>query len=264
MNYLIIKCGGSIISKLPATFYTDIVAMKQTGDVQPIIIHGGGPAISTILHDLNIPTTFVNGLRKTTEQVMEVVEMILSGSMNKQLVREIIHSGGNGFGLSGVDGMLLEAKPVENSKELGLVGEIIQVNTEILSPIIEKGMIPVISPVAVDKFGQQYNVNADMAASAIAKSFHGSLCLITDVDGVLLENMKLPTLSDKEATSLIADGKITGGMIPKVQAAFDCLKEGVKEVAIINGVHEHSLQQFVTGHPVGTRFYIEEAMEQIG
>ncbi|WP_078380402.1 acetylglutamate kinase [Sutcliffiella halmapala] len=264
MNYLIVKCGGSIISKLPASFYTDLVEVKRKGTVHPIIVHGGGPNISSLLHAMNIETTFVNGLRKTTEQVLEVVEMVLSGSVNKQLVRQIMQAGGTGFGLSGVDGMLLEAKSVENVADLGLVGEVVNVNKDILLQIMEKEMIPVISPVAVDKFGQNYNINADMAASAIAKSLQGSLCMITDVDGVLLDTEIVHTLSDKKATSLIENNKITGGMIPKVKAAFDCLAEGVAEVAIINGAKEHALLQFVEGNSVGTILYLEEAIEQIG
>lgn len=265
MEYLIIKCGGSIINKLPTSFYKDIVEIKQQGNIQPIIVHGGGPTISAVLTAMEIESTFVNGLRKTTEPVLEVVEMILSGSVNKELVRKIMQAGGLGFGLSGVDGMLLEAKAIENSEKLGLVGEIINVNTELLFHVMEKELIPVISPVAVNKVGQNYNINADLAAASIAKSLHGSLCLITDVEGVLLDGTIKHVLSDKEVYSFIENEKITGGMIPKVQAAIDCLKEGVKEVAIINGEKEHALQHFVTAnHSVGTTFYLKEAMKQIG
>ncbi|MGM0835220.1 MAG: acetylglutamate kinase [Bacillota bacterium] len=264
MEYLVIKCGGSVIDKVPPSFYQDLVQIKEQKGVQPVLVHGGGPSISSHLESMKIQSQFINGIRKTTEPVLYVVEMILSGSMNKEIVRNIIKAGGKSFGLSGVDGMLLEAKPIDDAGDLGLVGDIVSVKKEILVQLIASDLIPVVSPVAVDKLGQSYNINADTAAAAIAKAMQASLCIVTDVDGVCVNDEVIHSLSDLEADRLIENRIITGGMIPKVQAAFQTLTEGVKEVVIINGASEHILLEFVQGKSVGTTFYIKEAMKNIG
>ncbi|QFT89161.1 Acetylglutamate kinase [Bacillus sp. THAF10] len=258
MNALVIKCGGSTIDKLPTSFFTDLVELRNKG-FHPIIVHGGGPNISSLLSSLNVETLFVNGLRKTTEPVLEVVEMVLSGSLNKHIVRKILKAGGKSMGLSGVDGRLLEAEPVANTNELGLVGEIIQVNIELLSMLLLQDYIPVISPVAVDKAGQHYNINADLAAAAIANELYAPLCMVSDVDGVLVNEKVIPAISENEIARLIEEKQITGGMIPKVQAAVISLHAGVKKVSILNGETPGALQTFVaTEGTVGTTFYIEE------
>ncbi|CAG9621659.1 acetylglutamate kinase [Sutcliffiella rhizosphaerae] len=262
MKMLVIKCGGSTVDVLPSSFFTEIVKLKSNG-IHPIIVHGGGPAITELLHTLDVETVFVNGLRKTTVPVLDVVEMVLSGNVNKLIVRHIIKAGGIALGLSGVDGMLLKAKPLENSEELGLVGEIFEVNKNLLLTLINEGIIPVISPVAVDKQGQHYNTNADLAAAAIAKHFQAPLCMVSDVDGVLLNGNVIPTISDLEVTKLIEEQHITSGMIPKVKAAISCLKSGVEKVGIVNGSKANLVHKFATGEAVaGTTFYIEEVLKQ--
>ncbi|MGD6834008.1 acetylglutamate kinase [Sutcliffiella halmapala] len=264
MEYLVIKIGGSVVEKVPSSFYKDLVKMKVQHGVQPVLVHGGGPNISSHLELMKIQSPFINGIRKTTEPVLQVVEMILSGSMNKEIVRNIIKAGGNAFGLSGVDGMLLEAKLLESEVDLGLVGEILSVNQGILQQFAASDLIPVVSPVAVDKLGKSYNINADSAAAAIAKALQASLCIVTDVDGVFVNDKVIPAISDLEAGRLIENQTITGGMIPKVQAAFQTLKEGVKEVVILNGASEQILLDFIQGNAVGTTFYLKEAMKNIG
>lgn len=263
MNILVIKCGGSTIEKLSPSFFTELVELKNKHQIQPIVVHGGGPSISTILSSLDVETTFVKGLRKTTEPVLEVVEMVLSGSMNKHLVRQVMKAGGNAMGLSGVDGKFLIAKPIANAEELGLVGEIVDVNKELLLPIMEQGIIPIISPVAVDTDGQHFNINADMAAAAVATAFRAPLCMITDVDGVLVGDSIMSKLSDIEVYSLIENNRITGGMIPKVEAAIQCLLKGVSKIGIINGTATDALTNFALNHTsAGTSFYLEEVMEK--
>jgi acetylglutamate kinase len=264
MEYLVIKCGGSVMDKVPPSFYLDLVQIKEQKGVQPVLVHGGGPSISSHLESMKIQSQFINGIRKTTEPVLQVVEMILSGSMNKEIVRNIIKAGGKAFGLSGVDGMFLEAKPLENGGDLGLVGEIVSVKIEMLQQLIASDLIPVVSPVSVDKLGQSYNINADAAAAAIAKALQASLCIVTDVDGVYVNGEVIHTLTDLEADRLIESQIITGGMIPKVQAAFQTLTEGVKEVVTLNGASEHILHDFVQGKCVGTTFHLKEAMKNIG
>ncbi|TYS62628.1 acetylglutamate kinase [Sutcliffiella horikoshii] len=263
MKILVIKCGGSTIEKLSTSFFTELVGLKNKHQIQPIVVHGGGPSISSILSSLHVKTTFVNGLRKTTESVLEVVEMVLSGSTNKHLVRQIMKAGGNAMGLSGVDGKFLIAEPIANAEELGLVGEIVDVNKELLLPIMQQGIIPIISPVAVDTDGQHYNINADMAAAAVATAFRAPLCMITDVDGVLVGDSVASKLSDIEVYGLIDSNQITGGMIPKVEAAIQCLSKGVSKIGIINGTTCDALTHFALNHTcAGTSFYLKEVMEK--
>lgn len=263
MNSLVIKCGGSTVEKLSASFFTKLVELKTKHHIHPIVVHGGGPSISNILSSLNVETTFVNGLRKTTEPVLEVVEMVLSGSMNKHLVRQVMKAGGDAMGLSGVDGRLLLAEPIANAEQLGLVGEIVDVNKELLLPIMQQGIIPIISPVAVDTQGQHYNINADMAAAAIATALCAPLCMITDVDGVLIGDSVATKLSDIEVYNLIESKHITGGMIPKVEAAIQCLRKGVSKIGIINGNSTNALTHFALNDTgAGTSFYLEEVMEK--
>ena len=257
MKYLIIKCGGSIFEQIPSSFYEEIVNIQKEGEYYPIIVHGGGPAITNTLTRLNIETTFVNGLRKTTEDVLNVVEMMLSGSLNKQIVRHLVKAGGSAIGISGVDGMLLEAKPVSNANEIGLVGEVTHVNVKLLKLMEEQNLIPVVSPLGIDQFGQHYNINADIAAAAIAESLNGTICLITDVEGVIINGNVQTVLTEKEVEYYIESEQITGGMIPKVRSAIDCLKSGASEVVILNGREVQALSRFSKGEKIGTTFSID-------
>lgn len=261
MAYQIIKCGGSVLDQLPESFYQEVITLIEDYQAQPVIVHGGGPMVSSLLTDLNIETKFVNGMRITTEEVLDVVEMVLSGTINKKLVRAIVENGGEAFGLSGVDGKLLLARAIQSKQQLGYVGEVVSVNTTPLKMVLEQGKIPVISPVAIDETGQRWNINADLAAAAVAKALKAPLYMVTNVPGVLKDGSVISELTANEAEKMIAAGQIYGGMIPKVQAAIDCLREGVQKVAIINGQEEKSLIKQVTGKNAGTLFALDKAVK---
>ncbi|MED1467170.1 acetylglutamate kinase [Bacillus salipaludis] len=262
MKYLVIKCGGSVLENLPRSFYEDIVKIHESGEWTPIIVHGGGPLITGLLKNLNVETTFVNGLRVTSLQVLDIVEMVLSGSVNKQVVRNIIEASGNAYGVSGVDGSLLKAKPVGNSEVIGFVGEVVEVNKSLVEGIIDQGYIPVISPIGIDENGQRYNINGDIAASAVAKVLEANLCFISDIPGILIEangeKKKLDQVSKAAVEELIQNKTIYGGMIPKVTAAIDGLVHNIPEVAIINGIEKNSLIDYVNGKKIGTKIVLEE------
>ncbi|MBS4176896.1 acetylglutamate kinase [Lederbergia citrea] len=232
---VVIKCGGSMIDSLSNDFYEGIREMKNNG-YKPIIVHGGGPAINKLLGDLNIESEFVNGLRKTTDEVMNVVEMVLSGTMTNKLVRQLQKHGITSIGITGSDGGLMyaEAKDLEN---LGLVGEITNVNQDLLFNLISFGLVPVISPIAMSSDGEDYyNINADTAAAAISVAVKAEkLLFVTDVPGVLKDSKIIEQATTIEIMSLIHDGTISGGMIPKVMAAIHSLEGGMNEVMIVSG-----------------------------
>lgn len=264
MKYLVIKCGGSVLENLPKSFYEDIIALRKTGEWTPVVVHGGGPLITSLLKNMNIETKFINGLRVTNEAVLDIVEMVLSGSVNKLVVRNLIEVGGKAFGISGVDGILLKARPTANSKELGFVGEVVEVNRNLINGIVAQGCIPVISPVGIDESGQRYNINGDVAASAIAKALEANLCFISDIPGILIEEngqkVKLDQVSKQQVEQLIENQTIYGGMIPKVTAAIDGLVHKIPEVAIINGFEKKSLIDYVNGKKIGTKIVLEEVL----
>lgn len=267
MKYLIIKCGGSVLENLPQSFFEDIVNLFKSGKCKPVIVHGGGPLISALLNKLGIDTQFVNGLRVTTDEVLDVVEMVLSGSVNKQIVRRLKEVNGQSYGISGVDGMLLKAEPSKESRKLGFIGEVVEVKNTIIEEIINQGYIPVISPLGMDEEGQRYNINADIAASAIAKSLGGSLCMISDIPGIYQEvngtNVILKQVTNHEIDQLIKNGVITGGMIPKVKAAIDGLNHEVPEVVILNGMEPNSLITFANGNEIGTKIVLSEECQNV-
>ncbi|MED3623771.1 acetylglutamate kinase [Neobacillus thermocopriae] len=262
MKYLVIKCGGSVLENLPRSFYEDIVSLHQTGEWTPVIVHGGGPMINQLVKNLNIETKFVNGLRVTNQDVLDIVEMVLSGMVNKQVVRNLIEVGGTAIGVSGVDGGLLQTKPVPNASELGFVGEVEEVKHSVIEGIIAQGSIPVISPIGIDAFGQRYNINGDIAASAIAKALQANLCFISDIPGILVEKngtkQKLDKVSKAVIEEMIEKKIIYGGMIPKVKAAIDGLVHNIHEVAIISGLEKSSLIDYVNGKKIGTKIVLEE------
>lgn len=262
MNYLVIKCGGSVLDNLPSSFYEDIVSLHESGEWTPIIVHGGGPLITQLLKDLNIETTFVKGLRVTDHNVLDIVEMVLSGKVNKQVVRNLIEVGGSAFGISGVDGCLLKAKPTVDCQTLGFVGEVVEVNHKLIEGLIEEGLIPIISPIGIGVDGQRYNINGDIAASAIAKALKAKLCLISDIPGILVEEngvkVKLDKVTKATVEELIDNKTIYGGMIPKVTAAIDGLVHNIPEVGIINGFEKNSLLDYTKGKKIGTKIVLEE------
>ncbi|KOR76301.1 acetylglutamate kinase [Paenibacillus solani] len=257
MNTFVMKCGGSTLAALPDSFFEDLKDLQQKG-VSPVIVHGGGPAISGNLEKLGIETEFVNGLRKTTEDVLDVVEMVLAGTINKQIVRRILSVGGAAIGLSGSDGGLIEAKPVINHAEVGWVGDVTHVKSSILSGVLDMGYMPVVAPIGVDESGQRYNINADTAAGAVASHMGvNRMIVVTDVPGILKgtgsEKRVLPTVTVQEVEDMIGTGEIYGGMIPKVRAAISCIHGKVSEVVIVDGSEPNVLSRVLGGEILGTR-----------
>ncbi|MCX5813561.1 MAG: acetylglutamate kinase [Proteobacteria bacterium] len=252
----VIKYGGAAMEEedLKKEFARDVVLLKYVG-IHPVIVHGGGPEIGRLLKDLKIPTKFVDGLRVTDEKTLEVVEMVLSGHINKEIVKNINDMGGRAIGLSGKDGKLLVAKKVEG-KDIGFVGEIVDVNVDIIKSISRHGYIPVIAPISYGIDGNSYNINADTAAGSIAKALTAEkLILLTDVKGVLNKDGELlSTLSKTETETLIKNKTVSGGMIPKVDCCINALKGGVKGTHIIDGKIPHAiLLEVFTDSGIGTQ-----------
>ncbi|MGD0233725.1 MAG: acetylglutamate kinase [Syntrophorhabdales bacterium] len=252
----VIKYGGAAMEQeeLAKEFAKDIVLLKYVG-IDPVIVHGGGPQIEKLLTRLDILTRFVEGLRVTDEATLEVVEMVLSGLINKQIVQEIHNNGGRALGLSGKDAKLLVAKKVED-KEIGFVGDIVEVNVKIVREISKLGYIPVVAPLAAGVDGHTYNVNADTAAGAIAKELMAEkLILLTDVPGVLGKDLKpISMLKKDEVHGLIKNETIRGGMIPKARCCLDALHGGVKKTHIIDGRVAHALLlEVLTDSGIGTQ-----------
>ncbi|MHA6689721.1 acetylglutamate kinase [Devosia sp. A449] len=250
---VVVKYGGHAMgdAKLGQAFARDIALLKQS-KVNPIVVHGGGPQIASMLAKLGIESKFEGGLRVTDQRTMEVVEMVLAGSINKEIVALINAEGEWAIGLCGKDGNMVFAKKavktvkdptsnIEKVLDLGFVGEPVDVDRTLLDLLARSEMIPVIAPVAPGRDGNTYNINADTFAGAIAGSLGAKrLLFLTDVPGVLDRNGKLiPELSVAEAKELIADGTISGGMIPKVETCLEALDNGVEGVVILNGKMPH-------------------------
>ncbi|MEH7224857.1 acetylglutamate kinase [Bacillus sp. JJ1566] len=235
MQTIVIKCGGSILAELSDSFFNSIKELKESG-FRVVVVHGGGPEIGQSLASLNIESEFVNGLRKTTKEVLDVVEMVLSGTVNKKVVVDLEKAGIPSVGLSGCDAKLITAKPV-NFEQLGYVGEIEQVNVSFLEFLLSQNYVPVVSPIGIDEDFTKYNINADTAAASVAIALKAEhLLFVTDVDGIKKDGEVLPSLSADSVLSLIDEGTIYGGMIPKVKAALSALNDGgLNEITIING-----------------------------
>jgi acetylglutamate kinase len=264
----VIKYGGHAMgsAELARDFARDVVLLKQVG-INPVVVHGGGPQIKAMLDRLKIKSEFVEGLRVTDAATVEIVEMVLAGSINKQIVTAIHAAGGRAVGLSGKDGSLIEATKltrtrrdpesrIEQVLDLGLVGEPTRIHTRILEVLAGTEIIPVIAPIGLGADGQTYNVNADTAAGAIAAALHAQkLVMLTDVEGVLdRERRLLSTLSAEEAGRLIAEGTISGGMIPKIETCLAALKSGVAAAHILDGRLPHVvLLETFTEAGVGTK-----------
>ncbi len=254
---IVVKFGGNAMAGggTAADFAQDIVLMKQTG-IDPVVVHGGGPQIGAMLAKLQIPSTFVDGLRVTDQAAIDVVEMVLTGSINKQIVSSINAAGGRAVGLSGKDSTLVLArKLMKNGIDLGFVGEPEKVNPEVLHTVMHSEMIPVIAPIGVGAGGETYNINADTVAGAVAGAMAAErLILLTDVEGVLDSEKKLiPKLTVAEARALIAQGTIKGGMIPKIETAIEAVESGVHAAVILDGRIPHVLLlELFTEHGAGT------------
>ncbi|MBY0428099.1 MAG: acetylglutamate kinase [Alphaproteobacteria bacterium] len=241
----VIKYGGHAMDDdaTALRFARDIVLLKQVG-INPVIVHGGGPQIDAFLKKLNIQSTFKNGLRVTDAATMEVVEMVLAGKVNKELVQSISNAGGVAFGLTGKDGNLVQARKITpDGVDLGLVGEPTKINIYILKKILEEDGIPVIAPIGVDENGQTLNINADTLAGAIASALQAvRFMLLTDVAGFLDKNGQLvPEMTIAETEKAITDGVAKGGMIPKLQTCISAVRGGVKGAVILNGKDPHSV-----------------------
>ncbi|MFT5703519.1 MAG: acetylglutamate kinase [Rickettsiales bacterium] len=265
----VIKFGGSAMNpKNIKKFAEDVVLLKQVG-INPVIVHGGGPQIGEMLKRLNIATSFVDGLRVTDADTVDIVEMVLCGSINKNIVKEINSAGGMAVGLSGKDGNMITARKLTRTKKdpdsniekilnLGFVGEPSHINPEILNGFENSDVIPVIAPIGVGENGETYNINADTAAGAIASALNAAkLIILSDVDGVLLPNKELIShLSVTTAKKLIKDGVITGGMIPKIETCISALESEVEYAHILNGSVDHILlMEIFTESGAGTMIF---------
>ena len=259
---IVIKFGGNAMvdPELFETFARDVVLMKLVG-MNPVIVHGGGPQIGALLDRLKIKSEFVEGMRVTDAPTMNVVEMVLGASVNKEIVDCIHRNGGRAVGLTGKDGELLKAQKLqlepsgENLRDIGLVGEVTSVDTQVLNMLGDSDFIPVIAPIAGGADGKTYNINADLVAGKIAEVLHAEkLMLLTNVAGLLDQGGEVLTgLATTEVDRLIADGVIQGGMLPKIRCALDAVKQGVKSAHIIDGRVPHAaLLEIFTDEGIGT------------
>ena len=258
----VIKYGGAAMTdqRLKQTFAKDVTILRKIG-INIVIVHGGGKAITDIAGKLGIETTFVNGQRYTDERMMNVVLMVLAGSINKEIANLINTNGENAIGLCGVDNMLLRARRQSfNGNDLGRVGEIVSVNVPFLQLLLQNGMMPVIAPVGVGEQGELLNVNADLGAAAVAMALKAEkLVYLSDVEGILVGGNRISTLTKRGADRMVAEGSIFGGMIPKIQSAFTTLDAGVRKVHIVDGRVKHSLLlEIFTDEGIGTQLIHEE------
>jgi len=267
----VVKYGGHAMGdeKPAASFARNVVLLKQVG-INPVVVHGGGPQIGQMLDRLKIQSSFVDGLRVTDQATVEIVEMVLAGSINKQVVTAINQAGGLAIGLSGKDGRLIEARKLTRTKrdpdsniekvlDLGFVGEPSKINPSILRTLTASDIIPVVAPIGVGEDGQTYNINADTSAGAIAAALGASkLIMLTDVAGVLDGDKKLVSeLTPARARELAAQGVISGGMIPKVETCVEAVERGVKAAHILDGrVENVLLLEIFTEAGVGTKIHV--------
>ncbi|MCO4756768.1 MAG: acetylglutamate kinase [Oceanospirillaceae bacterium] len=264
---IVIKYGGNAMTdeKLKNSFARDIVMMKLIG-INPIVVHGGGPQIGSLLEKLNIESHFINGMRVTDSKTMDVVEMVLGGMVNKEIVGLINANGGSAIGLTGKDGQLLRARKLKVKHktpemeapeiiDIGHVGEVAHVNVKVLDMLAQSDIIPVIAPIGVDENGDSYNINADLVAGKVAEVLQAEkLILLTNIEGLLDKDGNVLTgMTTKQVDELIEDGTIYGGMLPKIDCALGAVKSGVTSSHIIDGRVAHScLLEIFTDEGVGT------------
>ncbi len=266
---IVIKYGGHAMvdEGLKQDFARDITLLKLIG-FNPVVVHGGGPQIGSVLDKMGISSRFVDGMRVTDESIMDVVEMVLVGNVNKEIVAQISRHGGNAVGLSGKDGGLILAKKMHIVRsqstqdkppeliDIGMVGEVVGINPDIIRTIEAGGFIPIIAPVGAGESGETYNINADWVAGKIAISLKAiKLILLTDVEGVMDKSDSLiSSITVEEMEALLEGGTISGGMIPKMQCALDAVREGVKRVHVIDGRKPHAvLLELFTDKGIGTQ-----------
>ncbi len=263
---LVIKYGGAAMKDpgLKQGFARDITLLQYLG-LLPVVVHGGGPQIGQVLAQMKIPTHFVEGHRVTDQSTMDVVEMVLAGKVNKEMVNLINAAGGRAVGLSGKDGLLLKAQKMEFYRprpdeppeiiDIGLVGEVTSVNTDLILTLQAQNFIPVIAPVGVGEQGETYNINADLVAGAMAAALKAAkLILLTDVPGVMDQDHGLiSSLPRRQALLMMEDGRITGGMLPKIKCCLEALEEGVGKAHVLDGRVPHAvLLEIFTDQGVGT------------
>ncbi|PIE74894.1 MAG: acetylglutamate kinase [Deltaproteobacteria bacterium] len=267
---IVIKYGGHAMvdEKLKNDFAKDITLLKFIG-INPVVVHGGGPQINKVLERMGIKSKFVNGMRFTDEETMDVVEMVLGGKVNKSIVALISGEGGKCVGLTGKDAGLILAEKMQIYQKFaedkppeiidpGMVGQVTKVCPEIINTLSDRGFIPVIAPVGVGSKGETYNINADIVASKIASALGaGRLILMTDVDGILDNDKNLVSSIDSSvARKMINTGEISGGMIPKIECALEAVEAGVNKTQIINGTRSHAiLLELFTDQGIGTEVY---------
>ena len=264
---IVIKYGGHAMvdEQLKQDFARDITLLKFIG-LNPVVVHGGGPQINSVLDQMGIQPRFVRGMRLTDERTMDVVEMVLGGKVNKAIVHQINQQGGQAVGLSGKDGGLIQAKKLQilHQEDMnkppeiidpGLVGEVTKINSDIIDKLTRQGFIPIIAPVGGGEAGETFNINADLVASRIAMALKaGRLILLTDVDGVLdADGELISSIGAEQITRMIANQRISGGMIPKIEYGLNALENGVEKVQIINGTKRHAiLLELFTDSGIGT------------
>lgn len=268
---IVVKYGGHAMvdDQLKADFARDITLMKFTG-LNPVVVHGGGPQINKVLDQMGMKHQFIKGMRLTDEATMDVVEMVLGGKVNKDIVTQINKQGGKAVGLSGKDGELIRAKKLhivyqedENKPpeiiDPGLVGQVTKINPSIINTLSREGFIPIIAPVGTGDSGETYNINADLVASSMAVALSAKrLILLTDVEGVLnLSGELISSINMEKIDQMIKEKTISGGMIPKIECALEALKGGVEKVHIINGSKRHALLlELFTDKGIGTEVTI--------
>ena len=264
---IVVKFGGNAMVDplLHESFARDVVLMKLVG-MNPVVVHGGGPQIGALLAKLNMQTEFVEGMRVTDSETMEVVEMVLGGSVNKEIVSSINRNGGKAIGVTGKDGQMIKARKLTVNRygserdvagivDMGHVGEVDQIDVEVLQVILGSNFIPVIAPIGVGDDGTTYNINADLVAGKLAEVMNAEkLMLLTNVAGLLDKNGHILTgLTTKQVDALIADGTISGGMLPKIRCALDAVKFGVTSAHIVDGRVPHAvLLETLTDEGMGT------------
>jgi acetylglutamate kinase len=263
---IVVKYGGNAMTDpaLESSFARDIVLLKTVG-IHPVVVHGGGPQVDNLLKELGRQSDRIDGMRVTDKSTMDIVEMVLGGSVNKSIVSLINKHGGRAIGLTGKDANLIQAKKLMIEKigedgiavpiDLGYVGDVVSVNKEVINMLIASNFIPVIAPLGVDSEGNTYNINADLVAGKVAEFLQAEkLMLLTNIKGVLGRDGEVVTgLTPKRVDGLIEDGTISGGMIPKIQCALDAVRSGVKSAVIVDGRVPHAtLLEIFTNEGVGT------------
>ncbi len=259
---VVIKYGGNamINEDLKSAVMSDIALLKLVG-INVVLVHGGGPEITDMLKKINKESKFVNGLRVTDKETIDIVQMVLAGKVNKSLVQHLQKCGAAAVGLCGLDGNMLVAEKLITGEDIGYVGEITQVNPKVINDVINNGFVPIISTVAGSYQGDVYNINADIAASRIAAELGAcKLILMTDIRGLLRdkddENTLIPSVNVSEVPMLKREGIISGGMIPKIDCCVEAVRRGVSRAYIIDGRIPHSiLIEMLTAEGIGTMFY---------